>query len=76
MSHTQESVIVVGAGLAGLVAAYEAIKGGKSVDDILLETTKVLNAVLPNYSQVNKLELLQGEFVHTPKMSIKRSLYK
>ena len=57
-------------------AGEEAIKGGKSVDDILLETTKVLNAVLPNYSQVNKLELLQGEFVHTPKMSIKRSLYK
>ncbi|MDD6364546.1 MAG: AMP-binding protein [Bacteroidales bacterium] len=57
-------------------AGEEAIKGGKSVDDILLETTKALNAVLPNYSQVNKLELLQGEFVHTPKMSIKRSLYK
>ncbi|HJG42463.1 FAD-dependent oxidoreductase [Corynebacterium phoceense] len=35
MSHTQESVIVVGAGLAGLVAAYEAVKGGKHV--IILE---------------------------------------
>lgn len=64
-------------GIVTLNAAGEdAIKGGKSVDEILLETTKALNAVLPNYSQVNKLELLQGEFVHTPKMSIKRSLYK
>ncbi|MCQ9336125.1 FAD-dependent oxidoreductase [Corynebacterium phoceense] len=35
MSHTRESVIIVGAGLAGLVAAYEAIKGGKHV--IILE---------------------------------------
>ena len=35
MSHKQESAIIVGAGLAGLVAAYEAIKGGKHV--IILE---------------------------------------
>jgi len=57
-------------------AAEEAQKAGMSVDDILLETRKALNSILPNYSQVTKLELLQGEFVHTPKMSIKRSLYK
>jgi len=48
---------------------------GKTVEEVLAATKKALNAVLPNYSQVAKLELLDGEFVHTPKQSIKRSLY-
>jgi len=49
---------------------------GKTVEMVLGEARKALNAQLPNYSQVAKLELLDGEFVHTPKQSIKRSLYK
>lgn len=56
--------------------AEEAMKAGKALDEILYETKKSLNSILPNYSQITRLELLQGEFVHTPKMSIKRSLYK
>ncbi|MBR1575087.1 MAG: AMP-binding protein [Bacteroidales bacterium] len=34
-----------------------------------------INSVLPLYSQLSRLELMKDAFVHTPKHSIKRSLY-
>ena len=64
-------------GIVTLNAKKEDILAeGKTVEEVLAATKKALNSVLPNYSQVAKIELLDGEFVHTPKQSIKRSLYK
>lgn len=37
---------------------------------------KISNKILPNYSQVTKIELVDEPFAKTPKMSIKRFLYK
>ena len=34
-----------------------------------------INSALPHYSQLSGLELMKEAFVHTPKHSIKRSLY-
>jgi long-chain acyl-CoA synthetase len=42
-----------------------------------LEFNRVeLNKVLPNYSQIAKVEIQEGGFEHTPKQSIKRFMYK
>jgi len=81
LPYINESIVLArDKNIVGIVtlnaAAEEAKAAGKSVEDILNESRKALNSILPNYSQVAKLELLDGEFVHTPKMSIKRSLYK
>lgn len=35
-----------------------------------------INQILPSYSQLAKVEVLTGGFVHTPKHSIKRCLYQ
>lgn len=40
------------------------------------ENLTLLNASLPKYSQVGKIELVEQEFEKTPKKSIKRYLYK
>ena len=40
----------------------------------LIRTTA--NKSLPSYSQINKVELMDSPFEKTPKMSIKRFLYK
>ena len=53
---------------AGLDEAAQAAK----VEHI----RKVSNRVLPSYSQVTKIELVDEPFAKTPKMSIKRFLYK
>ena len=44
--------------------------------EVLMEQARQLaNAELPAYSQIAKIELVEGGFVHTPKHSIKRHLY-
>lgn len=54
----------------------EIAQEGKTIEGILAETRRVLNSLLPSYSHVAKIEKLKGDFVHTPKQSIKRTLYK
>ena len=42
-----------------------------------LEQTRLMaNELLPNYSQITKIEIVREGFAHTPKQSIKRFLYK
>lgn len=53
---------------AGLdAAAVEAVK---------LDVMKLSNKILPKYSQLTKIEAVDEPFVKTPKMSIKRFMYK
>jgi long-chain acyl-CoA synthetase len=49
---------------------------GKTVDQIMKENVVKLNKMLPNYSQVTAIELVEKEFEKTPKRSIKRFMYK
>ena len=54
----------------------EQLKGATEPVEVLLEETrKMANAELPKYSQISKIEIVEGGFVHTPKHSIKRCLY-
>ena len=39
------------------------------------ENRKEVNKVLPNYSQITAIEVVEKEFEKTPKRSIKRFLY-
>ena len=45
-------------------------------DRKLLLNRRELNKELPMYSQIAKFEIMEQEFEHTPKRSIKRFLYK
>lgn len=48
----------------------------KEMVDIFNQNRKQANQVLPDYMNIMKLEIHPGEFVKTPKRSIKRYLYK
>ncbi len=48
----------------------------EAVSDIPENVRKASNKVLPGYSQIVSVELVNEPFVKTPKMSIKRFLYK
>lgn len=63
--------------LVALVTPHEEqLKGATEPVEVLLEETrKLANAELPMYSQIAKIEIVEGGFVHTPKHSIKRCLY-
>jgi long-chain acyl-CoA synthetase len=39
------------------------------------ENRKEVNKILPNYSQIAAIEVVEKEFEKTPKRSIKRFLY-
>ncbi|MCQ2346724.1 MAG: AMP-binding protein [Paludibacteraceae bacterium] len=73
-----ESIVVERDGqLVGLVYPEPAI--GLDTDKlmILMETNlQKLNKLLPNFSKVSSLEMVEKEFEKTPKKSIKRFLYK
>ena len=49
---------------------------GKTVEEIMKENVVKLNKMIPNYSQVTAIELVEKEFEKTPKRSIKRFMYK
>lgn len=54
-------------------------KAGLSAEDVASvaeSIRKASNKVLPNYSQITKVELVHEPFAKTPKMSIKRFMYK
>ena len=78
MPYVAESLIVEREKrLVALVAPHEEqLKGATEPVEVLLEETrKMTNAELPMYSQIAKIEIVEGGFVHTPKHSIKRHLY-
>ncbi len=78
MPYVAESLIVEREKrLVALVAPHEEqLKGAAEPVEVLLEQTrKLANAELPMYSQIAKIEVVEGGFVHTPKQSIKRHLY-
>jgi len=57
----------------------EAANMGLSTSDLnsLMEENRAqLNQIIPSYSKVSSLELMEEEFEKTPKKSIKRYLYK
>ena len=49
---------------------------GRTVEEVMKENVVKLNKMLPNYSQVIAIELVEKEFEKTPKRSIKRFMYK
>ena len=49
---------------------------GRTVEQMMKENVVKLNKMLPNYSQVTAIELVEKEFEKTPKRSIKRFMYK
>ncbi len=74
-----ESVVVERDGkLIGLVFPdlNEVEKSELSLTDFMKENLAKLNALLPKYSQVHDIEVVEKEFEKTPKKSIKRFLYK
>ena len=56
--------------------AKEEVLQGKTVEQVMKENVAKLNKMLPNYSQVTAIELVEKEFEKTPKRSIKRFMYK
>lgn len=48
---------------------------GKTIQEIMNNNRLILNKMLPQYSQVSRIELVEKEFEKTPKRSIKRFLY-
>ena len=48
---------------------------GRNIFDLMEENRKELNKLIPQYSQVTAIEVVEKEFEKTPKRSIKRFLY-
>jgi len=60
--------------LVALIALKEQYKIYNNIDVIKEQIKADINKILPNYSQISKVEILE-EFQHTPKHSIKRFMY-
>ena len=78
MPYVGESLIVErDKRLVALVTPHEEqMKSAtEPVEELMEQARKLANAELPAYSQISKIELIEGGFVHTPKHSIKRCLY-
>ena len=80
--YVSESVVVDRAGkIVGLVYLdQDAIKNAgldqEAISDIPENIRLATNRHLPGYSQIAKIEVVLEPFAKTPKMSIKRFLYK
>ena len=80
--YVVESVVVDRGGkLVGLVyldqqAIAKALLDEETVSEIPENIRAGANRLLPAYSQLSKVEVMQEPFEKTPKMSIKRFLYK
>ena len=48
----------------------------EALSEKLQDMRLILNKTLPSYSQITKIEVVEAPFEKTPKMSIKRFLYK
>ncbi len=79
MPHVAESLIVDrGHTLVALVAlSQEDQKANREeMMQIMEQNREELNKVMPAYSKIAKIEIIEEGFEHTPKQSIKRFLYK
>ena len=79
MPYIAESLVVCRNNiLVALVAVAQEAADSMSKEDLVAameENRKELNKQLPMYSQISKIEIMEKEFEHTPKRSIKRFLY-
>ena len=81
-NYVAESVVVdrAGALIALVYLDADAIKKDKldqeTISDIPEQIRRNVNRVFPKYSQISKVELVLAPFEKTPKMSIKRFMYK
>ena len=81
-NYVSESVVVdrAGALIALVYLDADAIKKDKldqeTVSDIPEQIRHNVNRIFPKYSQISKVELVLAPFEKTPKMSIKRFMYK
>ena len=74
-----ESVVVDrGASLVGLVYVdkEKLAEAGLSLDDHVVAIKNEVNKSMPSYSKLSKIEVMDQPFEKTPKMSIKRFMYK
>lgn len=73
-----ESVVVSRQGkLVALVFADQKYKlQGQTMEELMKENLKKVNSILPAYSHIAEIELVEKEFEKTPKRSIRRFLYK
>lgn len=73
-----ESVVVSRSGkLVALVFADEKYDlKGRTIQQLMNENLKKVNTMLPAYSHITEIELVDKEFEKTPKRSIRRFLYK
>ena len=79
MPHVAESLIVDrGHALVAIVAlSQEDQKADREELMQVMEQNRVeLNKVMPAYSKISKIEIIEEGFEHTPKQSIKRFMYK
>lgn len=79
LPHVAESLIVDrDKRLVALVAlpADDLALDEATIKAELEQTRQMANELLPNYSQITKIEIIREGFAHTPKQSIKRFLYK
>ena len=79
MPHVAESLIVDrGHALVAIVAlSQEDQKADREeLMQIMEQNLEELNKVMPAYSKISKIEIIEEGFEHTPKQSIKRFMYK
>ena len=79
MPHVAESLIVDrGHALVAIVAlSQEDQKADREeMMQIMEQNREELNKVMPAYSKISKIEIIEEGFEHTPKQSIKRFMYK
>ena len=79
MPHVAESLIVDrGHALVAIVAlSQEDQKANREeLMQIMEQNREELNKVMPAYSKISKIEIIEEGFEHTPKQSIKRFMYK
>ena len=55
--------------------AGKKMLAGRNIFDVMEANRKELNKVIPQYSQISAIEVVEKEFEKTPKRSIKRFLY-
>ncbi|MBQ5618344.1 MAG: AMP-binding protein, partial [Alistipes sp.] len=79
MPHVGESLVVERkGGLVALVALTPDDQKSGNRDELkaqLEENRIMLNKILPAYSKIAQIEIIEQGFEHTPKQSIKRFLY-
>lgn len=82
MPYVMESIVVQrGEKLVGLVYPdYDEAKNlgisSSDIQNIMEDNRNQLNSIIPSYSKVSNIEIVEEEFEKTPKKSIKRYLYK